>query len=159
MFANEYRHAERQYGAVDANVRETETPPAGDGRDHSVLAREFILTTVTTVFDVEADLILLRTRGKASTARARQVAMYLAHVACELSLPAGGRMCARAPTTVAHACSRVEDARERPKFDRAIGMMERSVRAIVRTSAALRQDLERAEAGADQPMTAKGDAP
>jgi len=121
-------------------------PPPIDERARTVLARELILNTVTTVFGVESELILLRTRGKASAALARQVAMYLAHVGFELSLTAVGRMFERDRTTVAHACRRIEDAREQPEFDRAVGMMERSVLAIVRTSAALRRDLERAEA-------------
>ena len=132
-------------------------PPPIDERTRTVLARELILNTVTTVFDVEAELILLRTRGKASAALARQVAMYLAHVGCELSLTAVGRMFERDRTTVAHACRRIEDARERPEFDRAVGMMERSVRAIVRTSAALRRDLERAEAHVTGEPVAEGE--
>ena len=122
-----------------------ERPPLVQERDTSVLAREFILRTVTTVFNVEPELILLRTRGKAPVARARQVAMYLAHVACELSLTTVGRMFGRDRTTVAHACRLVEDARERPEFNRVVGMMESSVRAMIKTSPALRRDLERAE--------------
>ena len=86
-------------------------------------------------------------RGRARAALARQVAMYLAHVACGLSLTAVGRVFGRDRTTLSHACRRVEDAREAEPFDRAIAMMERSVRMIVRTSPALRRDLELAEQG------------
>jgi len=116
-------------------------------RPRSVLTREFILTTVATVFEVDPAMLMRRTRGAARAAQARQVAMYLAHVGCELSLTAVGRIFDRDRSTVAHACRRIEDAREAPEFDDAIGMMERSVRAIVKTSAALRRDLELAERG------------
>lgn len=126
--------------------RRVSAPPPLMERNEPVLAREFILATVATVFAVEAGPLMQRTRGRARTAEARQVAMYLAHVACELSLTATGRMFDRDRTTVAYACRRVEDARERPEFNHAIAMMERTVRAIVRTSRALRRDLELAEA-------------
>jgi hypothetical protein len=71
--------------------------------------------------------------------------MHLAHVGCELSLTVVGRIFGRGRSTVAHACHKIEDAREMPAFDHPVGMMEHSVRAIVKTSAALRRDLELAE--------------
>lgn len=116
-------------------------------KDRPVLAREFIFSTVATVFEVDTVLLERPTRGPAEIALARQVAMYLAHVGCELSLTAVGRMFGRDRSTVAHACRRVEDARERPKFDRAVAMMEQTVRAIVKSSPALRRDLQLAEQG------------
>ncbi len=117
------------------------------GKDDPVLTREFIFNTVAAVFDVETDLLLRPNRGRAEVALARQVAMYLAHVGCELSLTAVGRVFGRDRSTVAHACRRVEDARECPQFDRAITMMERSVWIIVRASPALRRDLALVEQG------------
>ena len=122
-------------------------PPPIALKDHPVLAREFIFNTVAAVFEVEPDLLLQPNRGRARVALARQVAMYLGHVGCELSLTAVGRVFARDRSTVSHACKRIEDARERPEFDRAITMMERTVRLIVKTSPALRRDLQLAEQG------------
>ena len=122
-------------------------PPPITLKDEPVLTREFIFNTVAAVFDVDPDLLLQPNRGRARIALARQVAMYLAHVGCELSLTAVGRVFGRDRTTVAHACNRVEDARERPEFDSALAMMERSVRMIVKTSPALRRDLVLAERG------------
>lgn len=116
-------------------------------KDDPVLTREFIFNTVAVVFDVDTELLLKPNRGRAEVAMARQVAMYLAHVGCELSLTAVGRVFGRDRSTVAHACKRIEDARERPQFDRAIAMMERSVGMIVKTSPALRRDLAIVEEG------------
>ena len=63
-------------------------------------------------------------RGSRDAALARQVAMYLAHVGCGLSLTEVGRLFARDRTTVAHACERVEDMRESAPFDRALELLE-----------------------------------
>ena len=112
-----------------------------------VLTREFLCGTVAAVFEVDAELLAHQSRGRARVALARQVAMYLAHVGCELSLTAIGRLFGRDRSTVAHACRRIENAREGPQFDRAIVKMEHSVRMMVQTSAALRRDLALAERG------------
>ncbi len=141
-----YAHTIQSYGR---SARVKVSPPASlvTRKSDPVLAREFIFNTVAAVFDVEAELLLRPNRGRAEVALARQVAMYLAHVGCELSLTAVGRVFGRDRSTVAHACRRVEDARERPQFDRAIMMMERSVCMIVKASPALRRDLALAEQG------------
>ncbi|MBU2531755.1 MAG: chromosomal replication initiator DnaA [Alphaproteobacteria bacterium] len=97
------------------------------------------------MFDVDTDLLAQPNRGPSKVAFARHVAMYLAHVACGLSLTAVGRLFKRDRTTVSYACRRIEDMRDRPQYDRAIGMMENTVRAIVRVSPALKQDLQLAE--------------
>ncbi len=116
-------------------------------RDEPVLAREFLYNTVSTVFEIDGALLAQPSRGRARIALARQVAMYLGHVACGLSLTAVGRVFDRDRSTVAHACKRIEDKREERDFDAAIQMMESSVRTIVGTSEALRRDLDLAERG------------
>lgn len=116
-------------------------------RDEPVLTREFLYNTVSTVFEIDGALLAQPSRGRARIALARQVAMYLGHVACGLSLTAVGRVFDRDRSTVAHACKRIEDRREDSDFDAAIQMMESSVRTIVGTSEALRRDLELAERG------------
>ena len=73
--------------------------------------------------------------------------MYLGHVACRLRLTAVGRVFERERSTAAHACKRVEDRREDKDFDAALQMMETSVSTIVRTSEALRRDLQLTERG------------
>jgi chromosomal replication initiation ATPase DnaA len=75
------------------------------------------------------------TRGRPRVAFARQVAMYLAHVACGLSLTEVGHTFARDRTTVAHACGRVEDLRDDPKLDRALELLESVLRTLAPTPA------------------------
>ncbi len=68
-----------------------------------------------------------RSRGRAAAAFARQTAMYLAHVHFGISLSQVGRTFGRDRTTVAHACARVEDRRDDPKFERILGFLERAL--------------------------------
>ncbi|HXF53876.1 MAG TPA: helix-turn-helix domain-containing protein [Hyphomicrobiaceae bacterium] len=99
---------------------------------------------VAGVFGVESDLLRLPTRGRARVALARQVAMYLAHVACGLSLTAVGELFERDRTTVAYACGVVERRRDEPSFDGAIELLECIVRVLVGAKAltgALREGL------------------
>lgn len=93
--------------------------------------RQLIELAVTRVFGVHAEAIAGTSRGKAQVAQARQVAMYLAHVACGYSLTQVGEIFARDRTTVAHACMVVEDRRDEPQFDRVIGLLEQSVAALI----------------------------
>jgi len=132
--------------ATQAPLGDSRSPTGAMQREEPVLAREFLLSTVASVFEIDAVLLAQPTRGPARVALARQVAMYLAHVGCELSYTAIGQMFERDRSTVSHACRLVEDLRERATFNRAVGMMERAVRAIVKTSPALRRDLELIEA-------------
>ncbi len=90
---------------------------------------------VAQVFGVDAAAIDAETRGPAEVALARQVAMYLAHVACGISLTDVGRMFSRDRTTVAHACAVIEDRRDDQIFDRAIELLELVVRALARVRA------------------------
>jgi chromosomal replication initiation ATPase DnaA len=63
-------------------------------------------------------------RSRQRIAFARQTGMYLAHVAGGLPFAEVGRLFARDRTTVAHACSVVEDRRDDPVFDRALAVLE-----------------------------------
>jgi chromosomal replication initiation ATPase DnaA len=82
---------------------------------------------VARVFGVAHEELCRCTRGAARIAEARQVAMYLAHVACGLSLTDVGKLFGRDRTTVAHACSVVEDRRDDNNFDMALDLLEWSV--------------------------------
>jgi chromosomal replication initiation ATPase DnaA len=86
---------------------------------------------VATVFGVGGADLFRATRGRARVALARQVAMYLAHVACGMSFTEVGQMFGRDRTTVAHACSVVEDRRDDPIFDRALELLEWVVTSLV----------------------------
>lgn len=65
-----------------------------------------------------------RRRGVGPVAFGRQVAMYLAHVGFGLNLSEVGIAFGRDRTTVRHACGRVEDRREQPGFELALGALE-----------------------------------
>ena len=93
--------------------------------------RELLDATVAGGFDVEEALLRRPTRGVARIALARQVAMYLAHVACGLTKADVGRLFERDRTTAHHACVVVEYRRDNKAFDHAIDHLERIVRIVV----------------------------
>jgi hypothetical protein len=68
-------------------------------------------------------------RGDAKAAFARQVAMYLTHVAFGMSLQRVGFAFARDRSTVAHACHLIEDRRDDAEFDNLLDQLEASLRA------------------------------
>ena len=86
--------------------------------------RTVIDGAVAQVFGVAHADLGQATRGEARVALARQVAMYLAHVACGLSFTDVGLLFRRDRTTVAHACGVIEDRRDDPTFDRVLELLE-----------------------------------
>jgi chromosomal replication initiation ATPase DnaA len=98
------------------------------------ICREAIEHAVVQVFGVASKDLSRATRGRAQVALARQVAMYLAHVGCGLTLTETGRLFARDRTTVAHACGVIEDRRDDPIFDRALDLLEWAVPALTSRS-------------------------
>ncbi len=92
--------------------------------------RQVIEDTVAGVFDVDAELLRQPTRGRANVALARQVAMYIAHVGCSLSLTEVGELFERDRTTVAHACGVVEQRRDDRRFDDAINLLDLVIHVI-----------------------------
>lgn len=94
-------------------------------RTPAALDRELLEQAVAEAFDVDAERLRVPTRGSARVALARQVAMYLGHVQFGMNLTDVGRLFSRDRTTVAHACSIVEERRDEPAFDRAVELLER----------------------------------
>ena len=86
-------------------------------------ARIAIDLAISNVFGVDAQCLWSGTRGVRGIAEARQVAMYLAHVCCRMSLTEVGIMFGRDRTTVAHACLKVECRRDDPNFDCALDVL------------------------------------
>jgi chromosomal replication initiation ATPase DnaA len=68
-------------------------------------------------------------RGSAPIAFARQVAMYLTHVAFGMSLHRVAVAFARDRSTVAYACHLIEDRRDDPKLDDMLDQLEAAMRA------------------------------
>jgi chromosomal replication initiation ATPase DnaA len=93
--------------------------------------REAIDPAVAAVFGVEIGDLGATTRGSPRAAFARQVAMYLAHVVCGLSLTEVGVLFGRDRTTVAHACNVVEDGRDDPELDRRLEHLERAICSLI----------------------------
>lgn len=82
---------------------------------------------VTAAFALRPDAIRGQRRGRAATAFARQVAMYLAHTRLGLSFTEAGAYFGRDRTTAAHACRTVEDKREDPRVDAILDFLERAI--------------------------------
>ena len=61
--------------------------------------------------------IMAMGRGSIEATRARQVAMYLAHVGFGMSLARVASAFGRDRSTVAHGCHLIEGRREDPEFD------------------------------------------
>ncbi len=72
--------------------------------------------------------VLSATRGSAAAAIARQTAMYLTHVAFEMSLCRVASAFGRDPSTVAHACQRIEERRDDTAVDDWLHALERSLK-------------------------------
>jgi hypothetical protein len=64
-------------------------------------------------------------------ARARHVAIYLAHVTLGRPLRAVAQEFRRDRSSVAYACRRIEDLRDRPAFDAALSRLELTVQVLV----------------------------
>jgi chromosomal replication initiation ATPase DnaA len=94
-------------------------------------ARRAIESAVAAVFEVDARELQARSRRSARTAFARQVAMYLAHVACGISLTDVGALFGRDRTTVSHACSLVEDKRDDPDLDCRLEHLEQAISCLM----------------------------
>jgi hypothetical protein len=82
-------------------------------------------------FEVPLGEISAPTRGSARAARARHLAMYIAHVAFGLPLNIVGAGFARHRTTAAYACRKIEDKRDDPAFDAALSALELAARIIL----------------------------
>ena len=105
---------------------------ASEGKDELWNLKSILEQIVTRVFAIDLDLIRRPTRGRARVAMARQVAMYLAHVVCGLTLTEAGELFGRDRTTAAHACQVVERKREdEPEFDRALQLLENVTKGLV----------------------------
>ncbi len=64
-------------------------------------------------------------RGTKAAALARQIAMYLAHTRLKLTYTEAGRAFGRDRTTVAYACRRIEESREKTHIDSLVDLIER----------------------------------
>jgi hypothetical protein len=94
-------------------------------------ARLAINLAISRVFGIDEGILLRKKRDVRQVSSARQVAMYLAHVCCGLTLTKVGEMYGRDRTTVAHGCLRVETWRDEPAFDRALDLIDWALPTLV----------------------------
>ena len=95
-----------------------------DGRDAQCDA---VITLIAQEKHIPVRLLVHRSRCRNGTARARQLAMYLCHVAVGRSLQAVGEVFGRDRTTVSYACALIEDMRDDSAFDAAVAGLERRI--------------------------------
>jgi len=99
-----------------------------DARARDRAAAQLSAAVTSFALNVEVDHILGDPRGSAEVAFARQVAMYLCHVAFELSLGRVAWAFGRDRSTVAHACHTIEDRRDEAAFEHWICALEMVLR-------------------------------
>lgn len=88
------------------------------------LAADLVLFITARTFSVDEAELRLSRRSEKRVAFARQVAMYLLHVVFGGTYQEAGRSLGRERTTVAYACSLVEDERDDAVFDRQLDDLE-----------------------------------
>lgn len=102
--------------------------PPDAGREGPAAVCRVAAAVVAAGCGVEADLLFAHGRCAAPVAAARQLAMYLVHVALGMPQAEVALAFGRDRSTVAHACRRVEDLRDRADFDARVSRMEASLR-------------------------------
>ncbi len=90
---------------------------------------ELLINLVSVATQTSRGALLMRRRGEASVAHARQIAMYLSHTGYGNSLTKVGAQFGRDKSTVGHAVHIVEDLREDAGFELWISELEAALDA------------------------------
>ena len=90
---------------------------------------ELLIQLVTLATQTDRGALLMRKRGQATVAHARQIAMYLSHTSFGLSLNQVGDLFGRDKSTVGHAVKQVEDLRDSDEFENWISELETTLDA------------------------------
>lgn len=77
---------------------------------------------------IPVEEVMLAERGNRRRSSARALAMYLAHVGLGEPMRAVARGFGRHPSTVAHACWKIEERREVAGWDRGVAALEDEAR-------------------------------
>ncbi len=109
--------------------------------------RDLVMRCVSMCLDVPMRTMMRPGRGRAREVLARHICMYLLHVVFSLSPGVIGCLFRKDRTTVAHACRRIEDRREKAAFDAFLHALEVAAGALdtamrVRTKHELHEVLE-----------------
>jgi chromosomal replication initiation ATPase DnaA len=97
-------------------------------------ARLALDLAMASAFGIETGALWAGSRGVKDIAFARQVAMYLAHVSCGMTLTDVGAMFGRDRTTVSYGCLKVEFRRDDPMFDRTLDLLGWALPTLVMRS-------------------------
>lgn len=103
-------------------------PSLTDMMAHRALGERLSAASAAAWYGVPSPRLSDETRGEARIAHARQTAIYFAHVVFRANLTRAGGIFGRDRTTARHACNRVEDRRDDPRFDEACGALEPAMR-------------------------------
>ena len=101
---------------------------SGDGPAHDWEC-DYVIALVARHKNVSVRLLMHRSRCRAETARARQLAMYLCHVVLGRSLKEIGDAFGRDRTTVSYACAMIEDLRDDAAFEAEVSELEQAIGA------------------------------
>lgn len=123
-----------QYLDQTASRRYQPAPGGADPGGRGRLQCRVAVDIVSAFLGVPAADILSERRAQAPIARARHVAMYLAHVAFQLSLNAVAHGFGRDRTSVSYAVARIEDERDDRGFDALLNRMEALAQSCRRLS-------------------------
>jgi len=115
---------------IETGARERTGRPAGSPPRGSAAAG--VLALVSRERRVPERLLLHASRCREPVALARHLAMYLMHVMLGESLTDIGLMFGRDRTTVSHACGRIEDLRDRPRFDAEVSRLEERIEMLLK---------------------------
>lgn len=115
--------------------RRDEQTSRATGSERAVELCDCMIEIAGALFQIPTKELRRPGRSGVSVSRARQIAMYAAHVGLGLSMSDVGRGFQRDRTTVLHACHLIEDLREDPDFDRLVTMVERVAAAALRRAA------------------------
>ncbi|WP_105423642.1 helix-turn-helix domain-containing protein [Neorhizobium sp. T25_27] len=85
---------------------------------------------VSELVQLFGDRVMLRRDRRRLSCHVRQIAMYVCHVALQISMSDIGEAFGRDRTTVGHACHVVEDRRDDLAFDEFVSAVERIVTAV-----------------------------
>nr|WP_246723568.1 helix-turn-helix domain-containing protein [Rhizobium sp. ARZ01] len=89
---------------------------------------------VAELLSLSSDRVLRRRHSRRAAAHVRQIAMYVCHVALQMTFADIGTAFGRDRTTVAHACNVVEDRRDDQAFDDFVATVERITLTVFGTT-------------------------
>ncbi|MFD1327577.1 helix-turn-helix domain-containing protein [Mycoplana ramosa] len=92
---------------------------------------------VAELLSLSNERVLRRRHSRRAAAHTRQIAMYVCHVALQISLADIGAAFGRDRTTVGHACNVVEDRRDDRAFDDFVATVERITLTVFGTMGAI----------------------